>query len=215
HFSANGLPSWAKLDAISGALTGVPTGAGIFHVALTATNSVGKATAALVIKVAHPGSGQQDARHTTAQLFALPVAPTAGDAVTLTATVQAAAGKPAGSVVFEIDGKTVGSAAVHSGIAQLTRHFAAGTHHVVAHYQGTSAFLPADSPALTLSVLPQGAGHTTGAGFVASAFFDLTGQAPTTAQLQHYQSELAKGATRTAVALEIEAQFGTPTFPGI
>src|SRR5262249_41774517 len=100
HFTATVLPSWAKLNATTGALTGTPTPAGTFHATVSAANGITPA-----------------AQHTlTITVAPAPALPTttkvsvSGPAVsrkplTLTATVGAHAGIPAGSITFVIDGK--------------------------------------------------------------------------------------------------------------
>jgi hypothetical protein len=64
-----------------------------------------------------------------------------GQTVALKATVTASAGTPTGTVTFSIDGSTIGSATVTSGVASLTVPTAGlptGTYAVVATYSGNS-----------------------------------------------------------------------------
>lgn len=77
---------------------------------------------------------------------------TFGQAVTLTATVQpAAGGVPTGTVAFFDGGGQIGSATLSGGITQFTAasgSLAAGTHSITARYSGDANFLSSNSGAL-------------------------------------------------------------------
>jgi outer membrane protein assembly factor BamB len=90
----------------------------------------------------------------------LAVAPnpaTAGDQVTLTATVSAASGQPTGSVSFQdtTSSTAIGSASVlPDGTASIsTSSLAVGDHAIVAHYAGSTAYNGSDSNEVTETIL--------------------------------------------------------------
>jgi len=88
---------------------------------------------------------------TTTTLTASSNPATAGQTVTLTATVTAADGAhPGGSVQFEADGIAIGSPVPVSstGVATTTTSFAR-TNSLLAAYSGSSGFAASTSPALT------------------------------------------------------------------
>jgi outer membrane autotransporter protein len=78
-----------------------------------------------------------------------------GDLVTFTATVDPASGTgtPTGSVVFTIGGINVQTATLSGGKATYsTSALAAGTHPIIAAYQGSGTFTASTSPVLNQSV---------------------------------------------------------------
>lgn len=91
---------------------------------------------------------------TTTTVAASPNPATAGQNVTLTATVaETDAAAPSGSVEFFDGATSLGTGAVNaSGQATLLKSFAAGTHAVKAKYLGDSAFRASESAATDLVV---------------------------------------------------------------
>lgn len=77
-----------------------------------------------------------------------------GQSTTFTATVVGASAQATGNVVFTDGETTVGTAALNpSGVATLAvSTLAAGTHSVVASYQGDTSTLPVDSMPLTETI---------------------------------------------------------------
>ncbi|MEA2165787.1 MAG: fibronectin-binding autotransporter adhesin [Thermoanaerobaculia bacterium] len=80
-----------------------------------------------------------------------------GDPLTLTATVAVQSGMPTGSVVFTLDGVTIGTAPLQNGVAVLNvTTLVTGTHAILATFLGTGAF--ADSVSNSIShVIARGA----------------------------------------------------------
>ncbi len=75
----------------------------------------------------------------------------AGQSVTFTASVSPAAAS--GTVTFNIDGLDVASSALVSGVATYTFAFpSAGTHPVIATYNGDVSYLPSTSATITQTV---------------------------------------------------------------
>jgi len=113
---------------------------------------------------------------TTISVTSSPNPSTAGEAVTITATVQlvAGSGTPTGSVTISVDGYPIGTVALDSGQATLsTSTLAAGTHAITAVYAGNASYAGSvtattDSQVVTVPVPATGAGAaaapTTGAG---------------------------------------------------
>jgi hypothetical protein len=114
---------------------------------------------------------------------------TAGNSLTLTATVTVASGAtPQGTVTFMNDAVSLGSAQLNgAGVASFTLKLAAGSYSIIASYGGTSADLASTSAALaitvtspattstSLSVTPNPASYQQTVSFAAS----VTGAAPT------------------------------------
>lgn len=113
---------------------------------------------------------------TTISVTSSPNPSTAGEAVTITATVQlvAGSGTPTGSVTISVDGYPIGTVALDSGQATLsTSTLAAGTHAITAVYAGNASYAGSvtattDLQVVTVPVPATGAGAaaapTTGAG---------------------------------------------------
>jgi Bacterial Ig-like domain (group 3) len=79
---------------------------------------------------------------TTTALTSQPNPSTAGQSVTLTATVSATAGTPAGNVQFKAGRTILGTASLSSGVATLNYTFTqAGTFTIQATYQGSANYL--------------------------------------------------------------------------
>jgi hypothetical protein len=77
---------------------------------------------------------------------------TTGDSVTFTADVTANFGTAAGSVAFAVDGSTVSTVSLSSGVASYsTSTLTAGTHTITASYAGNSTY-PASGANLTETV---------------------------------------------------------------
>ncbi len=77
----------------------------------------------------------------------------AGQAVTFTATVSAAAGNPTGSVDFQDGGVSIGTVLLGGGVASLTSStLSAGSHSLKAVYSGDRAFAGSTSAPLTQGV---------------------------------------------------------------
>jgi hypothetical protein len=98
------------------------------------------------------GDGQGAAATTTA-LRTSTATTVFGQTVTLTATVNSPAGTPAGLITF-FDGSTVlGSAPVNAaGQATLPVSLGVGTHALTASFQGSTAFAPSTSAAVSEAV---------------------------------------------------------------
>lgn len=77
-----------------------------------------------------------------------------GQSTTFTATVSTSSVQPTGDVVFMDGSVTLGTSALNgSGVATLAiSSLVAGTHNIVASYQGDTATLPANSAALVQTV---------------------------------------------------------------
>ncbi len=90
---------------------------------------------------------------TTTLTSSAPSAP-AGQPLTLTATVSAAAGTapPAGTVTFEDGAIALGTATMSAGTATSTFTLAAGSHNLTASYGGSTAFAASTSGILTVTV---------------------------------------------------------------
>ena len=91
------------------------------------------------------GNGTTTASTTTTLSITSPASgsPSFGQAITLSVTVMAASGTPAGSVTLVVDGAQVGDATLNSsGIASfdLASGLTGGSHTLVAIYDGTAAF---------------------------------------------------------------------------
>jgi sugar lactone lactonase YvrE len=162
-----------------------------------------------------------------------PVAPVLGQSVSLTATVAATAGSPAGSVIFTVDGKAQSPIAISGATATVTlTGLTAGSHTIGASYTPSNNFLTSTAtsvsfivkatPAMSLSVTPaptsgnelQGISLTFTAALAASnnatgtvSFFD--GTTPLTSGLALNGSGVATYTTSTlAVGTHsITAQF--------
>ena len=105
----------------------------------------------------------QSGIETTTSVAVSPQPVTAGQNVTLTATVsEADAAAPTGDVEFSVNGQVVGTAAVDaSGVASYTGTFPAGNHSVVARYVGDADFRESSSTATAFAVDAAPASTTT------------------------------------------------------
>ena len=102
-------------------------------------NGTTTASTSTSLKVTSPASGS----------------PSFGQAITLSATVTASSGTPAGSVTLVVDGVQVGDATLNSsGVAtfNLASGLTGGSHTLVAIYNGTAAFNGSVSSILQLKV---------------------------------------------------------------
>ena len=102
-------------------------------------NGTTTASTSTSLKVTSPASGS----------------PSFGQAITLSATVTASSGTPAGSVTLVVDGVQVGDATLNSsGVAtfNLASGLTGGSHTLVAIYNGTAAFNGSVSSILLLKV---------------------------------------------------------------
>src|SRR4029077_1459517 len=92
----------------------------------------------------------------TSVLLSAPSTATAGQTITLTATVtakQEIPGKPTGSLVFVDGAVALGTAPVDPGTATLTTSaLSPGTHTLTAKFFQTPLFLGSVSPAVTVEV---------------------------------------------------------------
>lgn len=92
----------------------------------------------------------------TTTVTAIPSAATVGQAITLKATVSGSQGTPTGSIIFSLDGITLGSAALNgSGIASFTAGTGsapAGAYDIIARYSGNSIYNPSTSSATSVSL---------------------------------------------------------------
>jgi hypothetical protein len=105
-----------------------------------------------------------NAQATTTSLTASPNPVTAGQNLTLTATVQGAGGStPTGAVNFMNGSALLGTATLNSsGVATLVNtSLTAGTHSLTAQYAGNSSFLTSASVAVSVTVNPQIGSTTT------------------------------------------------------
>ena len=95
---------------------------------------------------------------TTTGLAASPSAPTAGQPLTLTATVEGNGGTASAGTVNFLNGYTLlGTATLNaSGVATLpTASLPAGTYRLTAHYTGNSSFFPSTSSGVSVTVSAQ------------------------------------------------------------
>ncbi len=99
---------------------------------------------------------------TTTALNASPNPAAAGAAVTLTATVSAAAGTPTGSVTFLDGTATIGTAMLANGVATYTTSALApaSTHSLTAAYAGVTGFMGSTSSAVAEVINPVAAATT-------------------------------------------------------
>jgi hypothetical protein len=129
-------------DAVNGTFTGFPE---------RATLTLGGQT----MRISYQGGDGNDVvlsvlQDTSTILTQSSTETKVGEPWTLTATVNSAAGLPAGVVSFSADSASLGTAAVVNGVASLTITGAsAGTRHVTATFLGTGIF--ADSVSAVLS----------------------------------------------------------------
>ncbi len=110
------------------------------------------------------------AQDTTARLTASPAQATAGQAVTLSASVTASSGTPDGTVSF-LDGSTsLGTAPLAKGTATVTTSsLSAGVHTLTVQYQGSSTYNASVSPPVSITVLAAAKKPTTTALSASSA----------------------------------------------
>lgn len=92
---------------------------------------------------------------TATVITAAPQTITPGAHVTLSATVSASSGVPAGSINFYYRTLLIGTASLKSGVASLTASTAgvpAGTYGVDAVYSGSSSYLPSTSSVVKVTI---------------------------------------------------------------
>jgi uncharacterized repeat protein (TIGR03803 family) len=116
----------------SGSVTIQPTAGGTFTYALTCG---GVESGFATLNVTKPP--------TTTTLVFEPTSPTVGQSVTLKATVAGADGTPTGSVTFSVDGESLATESLKSGVATVnasTNGIAPATYPVIATYSGSSSY---------------------------------------------------------------------------
>ena len=144
---APALPAGLSLDTATGAVSGTPTApAAAATYTVTASNSAGNVTVALVITVnaATPGTLSP-----TISLASSANPCAALNQVTFTATITGSGATPTGTVTF-LDGTTpLGTGTPSSGVASFdTSTLAVGTHFITAAYGGDATYLAANSATL-------------------------------------------------------------------
>jgi hypothetical protein len=120
-----------------------------------------------------------------------PTAPSAGQTVTLTASVSSPAAEPNGTVTFYDGGSSLGSSGLSEGTATLLTCFQKGTQTLTAAYAGTADFTASTSAVVSLPVSGGsgcGCPHTTAAvsrlaGGVILTAFTPEGSTPAPPQL--------------------------------
>ena len=141
--------SSCELDA-----TFTPLATGTLSETLTLASNAANAPSTLVTL---SGNGTTTASTATSLKVTSPASgsPSFGQAITLSATVTASSGTPAGSVTLVIDGVQVGDSTLNSsGVAtfNLASGLTGGSHTLVAIYNGTTAFNGSVSSILQLKV---------------------------------------------------------------
>jgi hypothetical protein len=137
--NSSGVATWP--------ISSTPAGSYTLTAQYAGTSTFAAATSPSVTETVNSPSAT--ATNATLQISPNPI--TEGQAVTLTATVTATSGKPAGTVSFLINGSVLGSPTVNSsGVATWTiPSMAAGSYTFSAQYAGTSTFAAANSVAVT------------------------------------------------------------------
>ena len=138
-----------ELDA-----TFTPLATGAFSDTLTLASNAANASST---QVTLSGNGTSTASTSTSLNVTSPASgsPSFGQAITLSATVTASSGTPAGSVTLVVDGVQVGDSTLNtSGVAtfNLASGLTGGSHTLVAIYNGTAAFNGSVSSILQLKV---------------------------------------------------------------
>jgi hypothetical protein len=131
-------------------ISSMPAGSYTLMAQYTGTSTFSASTSAAVTGIAKPGK----ATSTTTALVVSPNPITAGQPITLTATVIAASGTPTGTVSFLSNGAVLGSATVSSsGVATLPiSSMSAGSYTLTAQYAGTSTFDASSSSVISETV---------------------------------------------------------------
>jgi hypothetical protein len=108
----------------------------------------------LVTSLNEFGSTSTTLAPTTTSLTLSPVAPTAGQSVTFSATVAptTGSGSPTGTVTFLDGAVTLGTGSLASGTASFTGSLAAGTHSITASYGGDTTYAGSVSAADNLTI---------------------------------------------------------------
>ncbi len=126
-----------------------------------------------------------------------------GDSLTLTATITPSISEttlPSGTVTFLDGATTLGTGTLSGGKATLTvSTLAVGHHNLTVSYPGDTNYLAATGT----NTAPVAIG-TADQLYVNQLYLDLLGRSPETAGLDFWTSRLAKGMSRTRVALKIE-----------
>lgn len=122
-----------------------------------------------------------------------------GQTIVLTATVNALAGAPTGTVTF-LDGTTVlGSAPINGGQATLTVSLDVGNHTLTASFAGTGGFAASGSAAVTENVILPDANSR----FVDQLYQELLSRPSDPDGLAFWTSLLARGIARTQIVAGI------------
>jgi hypothetical protein len=122
------------------------------------------ATNRTLVVALNTGTAASSLSATNTGLTVSPAAPTAGQAVKLTATVAPAtgSGNPSGTVTFYDGTTSIGTGTVSSGSATASVTFSAGAHSLTASYSGDTTFAGSASAVVNLTV-------TTGPGLAATS----------------------------------------------
>ncbi len=157
--TSGSLPPSLTLNASTGAITGMPTTAGIFSFIAQVVDSVGnQATASCSITVASTG--------TTPSSTSLSLAPSSipvGSAgpVVMTATVAptSGSGTPTGTVAYFNGSTQVGTGTLSGGVATFNYNpssLGVGIYSITATYSGDNTFAASTSPVQTLAITQPG-----------------------------------------------------------
>lgn len=156
---------------------------------------------------------------TTTTAVASPLNVSVGQTVSITATVSAAAGAPAGLVTFRDGATPVGSASLSAGQANLNiATLAAGTHSLAADYVATPNFAASSGSAGTVTVVdnrvyvdkanPSCRNTGTGAGTVATPYCTIGAAAAKVVAGQTVQ--VATGAYSERVVMSVTGTQAAP-----
>ena len=167
--SSGSLPSWATLDASTGAITGTPDATATTSFAVQVGDGIGTATKYLSITIDVAPTATTVASATNPSLY--------GQSVTFTATVTGTGAT--GTVTFQDGGTTLGSSALVNGTAiYSTSSLFEGSHTIYAVYNGDANFAGSTSSALTQTVT-QSSGTSSTATVASSANPSVYGQSVT------------------------------------
>ena len=144
-FTASGLPAGLALDGASGAISGVPTAAGVFSLPVSATNAVGTSTATLTLAIAAAPAASPDLSANS-----LAVALTAGNAgvlyqaqATNGPVTFTASGLPPGLSIDPVSGAVSGAVGTPGNFAAtLSATNAKGTSSAVVTFNVSAGRAP-------------------------------------------------------------------------